>query len=75
VPLPDEPANGFDPPGIIEMRELMRRLRDGGTTLLVSSHRLAEVDQIADVGMSVVAGASFWHRDIHSLGALRLQWP
>ena len=44
----DEPANGLDPPGIIEMRDLMRRLREQGTTLFVSSHLLGEVEQIAD---------------------------
>lgn len=44
----DEPANGLDPPGIIEMRALLRRLRDEGRTLFVSSHILAELEQIAD---------------------------
>jgi ABC-2 type transport system ATP-binding protein len=52
----DEPANGLDPPGIIEMRELLRRLRDQGKTLLVSSHLLAEVDQIADWLIVLVGG-------------------
>ncbi len=56
----DEPANGLDPPGIIEMRELMRRLRDGGKTLLVSSHLLAEVDQIADWLIVLVAGKAVY---------------
>ena len=44
----DEPANGLDPAGIIEMRALLRSLRDRGTTVFVSSHLLAEVEQIAD---------------------------
>jgi ABC-2 type transport system ATP-binding protein len=56
----DEPANGLDPPGIIEMRELMRRLRDQGKTLLVSSHLLAEVDQIADWLIVLVAGKAVY---------------
>jgi ABC-2 type transport system ATP-binding protein len=56
----DEPANGLDPPGIIEMRELLRRLRDGGKTLLVSSHLLAEVDQIADWLIVLVAGKAVY---------------
>ncbi len=34
----DEPTNGLDPAGIVEMRTLCRRLRDEGRTLLVSSH-------------------------------------
>lgn len=44
----DEPVNGLDPMGIIEMRELMRSLaRDRGLTLLVSSHLLDELAQVA----------------------------
>ena len=46
--LLDEPANGLDPPGIIEMRELMRSLREEGKTIFVSSHLLGEVEQVAD---------------------------
>jgi ABC-2 type transport system ATP-binding protein len=42
----DEPTNGMDPAGIVEMRELLHRLVDGGKTVFVSSHLLAEVQQI-----------------------------
>ena len=44
----DEPANGLDPAGIIEVRSLLRDLADDGTTVFVSSHQLAEVEQISD---------------------------
>lgn len=44
----DEPANGLDPAGIIEIRKLLRRLPEAGTTVLVSSHQLAEVQQACD---------------------------
>jgi ABC-type multidrug transport system ATPase subunit len=45
----DEPTNGLDPAGIIEMRKLIRDLsRYMGITVLVSSHLLSEVQQIAD---------------------------
>lgn len=44
----DEVANGLDPEGIRWMRLLMRRLADEGRTVLVSSHLLSEVEQIAD---------------------------
>ena len=44
----DEPANGLDPQGIRWLRELLRSLAQGGRTVLVSSHVLAEVEQIAD---------------------------
>lgn len=44
----DEPTNGLDPAGIREIRQTMRALGDRGTTVLVSSHVLAEVQQVAD---------------------------
>jgi len=44
----DEPTNGLDPAGIREIRETMRGLGDRGKTVLVSSHILAEVEQVAD---------------------------
>src|SRR5262249_45245066 len=42
----DEPANGLDPAGIVEMRDLMRRLAAEGKTIFISSHVLSEVRQI-----------------------------
>jgi ABC-2 type transport system ATP-binding protein len=44
----DEPTNGLDPAGIREVRDTMRALGDQGRTVLVSSHILAEVEQVAD---------------------------
>jgi len=44
----DEPTNGLDPAGIREIRETMRSLGAQGKTVLVSSHILAEVEQVAD---------------------------
>jgi ABC-2 type transport system ATP-binding protein len=43
----DEPINGLDPIGIVEMRDLMKRLNEGGVTLLISSHILTELSQVA----------------------------
>src|SRR5260221_11393419 len=42
----DEPANGLDPAGIVEMRDLMHRLTEEGKTVFISSHLLTEVQQI-----------------------------
>lgn len=42
----DEPTNGLDPQGTREVRALIRSLADDGTTVFVSSHLLAEVDQV-----------------------------
>ena len=44
----DEPANGLDPAGIREMRDLMRDLADAGMTVLLSSHILGEIQLICD---------------------------
>jgi ABC-2 type transport system ATP-binding protein len=54
--LLDEPANGLDPAGIVAMRETLRRLASSGKTVLVSSHLLAEVQQMADVVGIIAAG-------------------
>ncbi|WP_246857660.1 ABC transporter ATP-binding protein [Oerskovia sp. KBS0722] len=50
----DEPTNGLDPAGIREVRDTMRSLADRGRTVLVSSHILAEVQQVADT-VSIIA--------------------
>jgi ABC-2 type transport system ATP-binding protein len=42
----DEPTNGLDPQGTREVRGLIREIATGGVTVLVSSHLLAEVEQI-----------------------------
>ena len=51
----DEPSNGLDPAGIRDVRELVRRLgADGRTTVFLSSHLLAEVQQVCD-SVSILA--------------------
>jgi len=44
----DEPTNGLDPIGIQELRELIRSFPEQGMTVILSSHILSEVEQIAD---------------------------
>lgn len=44
----DEPTNGLDPAGIREIRQTIRSLGDQGRTVLLSSHILSEVEQVAD---------------------------
>ena len=51
----DEPTNGLDPAGMADMRTLVRRLGTAGTTVMLSSHLLGEVQQICD-RVGVVAG-------------------
>ena len=53
----DEPSNGLDPAGIRDVRELVRRLgADGSTTVFLSSHLLAEVEQVCDSVSIMAAG-------------------
>lgn len=58
----DEPANGLDPAGMREIRQLLRSLSDEGRTVFVSSHLLAEVENTCDAvailnqGRSVAQG-------------------
>ena len=44
----DEPTNGLDPAGIREIRDLIKQLGSSGVTVLLSSHILAEVQQVCD---------------------------
>lgn len=52
----DEPANGLDPIGIEDLRELIRSFARDGITVLVSSHILSEVQQVADDIGIIVGG-------------------
>lgn len=44
----DEPTDGVDPEGRIQIRKLIERMRDEGRTVFVNSHLLGEVEQVAD---------------------------
>ncbi len=52
----DEPTNGLDPTGMREIRLLLRRLSDEGTTVFVSSHLLWEVEAMCDTVGVLVRG-------------------
>ncbi|WP_410676248.1 ATP-binding cassette domain-containing protein [Amycolatopsis sp. cmx-4-68] len=71
----DEPTNGLDPAGMADMRVTLRKLAAGGCTVLLSSHLLAEVEQICDrVGVldhgRLVAEATV--EELRAGGALRV---
>lgn len=53
----DEPQNGLDPRGIIELRGLVRELADEGRTVVVSSHQLGEMARMSD-DIGVLSGGT-----------------
>ncbi len=46
--LLDEPSNGLDPIGIVELRDLLQQLRGRGTSVVISSHRLGELERLTN---------------------------
>ncbi len=64
----DEPANGLDPAGMAELRELLRVLAAEGRTVLVSSHVLSEVAQTVDRVVIISAGRLRFAGPLAALG-------
>ena len=58
VLLLDEPASGLDPAARVDLRVLLQRLAEEGRTVLVSSHVLAELDEMATSAVYLDAGVS-----------------
>ena len=63
----DEPTNGLDPQGVVEMRTLIRRLGTGDRTVMLSSHLLNEVQQISDRVAIVRKGKLVAQGTVHDL--------
>jgi ABC-2 type transport system ATP-binding protein len=76
----DEPANGLDPEGIRWLRNFLRSFAEGGGTVFVSSHVLAEVSQLADEVVIIHRGKLVAHQPVVELiaqaaGATRVRSP
>jgi ABC-2 type transport system ATP-binding protein len=67
----DEPTNGLDPAGIVEMRDLIRSLADEGMTVFVSSHLLAEIEHICDRLIMISDGKTVFQGEVATLRATR----
>ena len=67
----DEPTNGLDPAGIVEMRSLIRSLADEGMTIFVSSHLLSEIEHICDHVVMIRSGRSVFQGSVADLHGLR----
>ena len=65
--LLDEPATGLDPAGMRDMRRLIRRLADGGMTVLLSSHLLAEVEELCNRVAIIRSGRIVYEGEIAAL--------
>jgi ABC-2 type transport system ATP-binding protein len=74
VLLLDEPASGLDPVARVELRQLVRRLASEGKTVLVSSHVLAELDEMADGAVYLEAGVTASAESIATAKASSRQW-
>lgn len=74
VLLLDEPASGLDPAARIELRQLVRTLAGEGRTVLISSHVLAELDEIADRAVYLAAGVTASAESIERSKSTARQW-
>lgn len=63
----DEPTNGLDPNGIIEIRELLMKLVGDGKTVFISSHLLAEIEKMATHVGIINNGELMFQGTIHDL--------
>ncbi|HVF19571.1 MAG TPA: ABC transporter ATP-binding protein [Mycobacteriales bacterium] len=63
----DEPASGLDPRSRVELRDLLRGLAAAGTAVLVSSHALADLEELAHRVVFVDAGRSIGEHRIDAL--------
>ena len=67
----DEPANGLDPAGLKEVRDLLRSLADDGRTVFLSSHLLGEVQAICDSVAILARGKCIAEGPVHEVLAVR----
>lgn len=67
VLLLDEPTNGLDPVGIAEIRENLREVAQGGVTILISSHILAEIEKLVERILVIEKGKLLFDGPLRSL--------
>jgi len=63
----DEPTNGLDPAGIVEIRTLLRDLSERGTSVLVSSHNLSEIQAVCHRIVLIQHGRLLWSGELDEL--------
>ncbi|WP_435299256.1 ABC transporter ATP-binding protein [Timonella sp. A28] len=70
----DEPANGLDPRSRIELRGIIRELAAQGTTILISSHVLAELDEMVDDAIFISGGRTVAQETVDEARQGRKTW-
>ncbi|WP_370626790.1 ATP-binding cassette domain-containing protein [Cryobacterium sp. PAMC25264] len=74
VLLLDEPASGLDPAARRDLRDLIRRLAGDGVAVLISSHVLAELDEMADAAVYLAAGRTASAAAVATSAARHRSW-
>jgi ABC-type multidrug transport system ATPase subunit len=74
VLLLDEPASGLDPRSRVDLRELVRALAAQGKTVLISSHVLSELDEMADDAVFISRGRTVATQTVTAAAEHRRPW-
>lgn len=70
----DEPASGLDPRSRVELRDLVRELASDGKAVLVSSHVLAELDEMVDDAVFMTRGVTLGESADAEVARARMRW-
>lgn len=65
----DEPTNGLDPQGIIQIRELILKIAAGGTTIILASHLLDEVEKVCSHVVILEKGKTIYCGSVNDMQA------
>lgn len=63
----DEPTNGLDPEGIRQIRELIKKISKDGTTIILASHLLDEVEKVCNEVIILKSGVKFYEGPVDSI--------
>lgn len=63
----DEPTNGLDPQAIFDLRNKLLTIRNEGTSILLSSHQLSELDKLADRALFIKSGKLIKEKNMDEL--------
>jgi ABC-type multidrug transport system ATPase subunit len=63
----DEPTNGLDPLGILDLRQIIRSIKDKSISVIITSHMLGEIEQLCDNILIIKYGEQIFHGSINKL--------